>query len=78
MSSTPILVTGGTGHLGANLIRRLLDEGHLVRALVRPGRNNGAFDGLKIEVIEGDLRDSQAVRKAVSGCQKIYHCAAHV
>ena len=78
MSSTPILVTGGTGHLGANLIRRLLDDGHAVRAMVRPGRNNGAFEGLKIEVIEADLRDPEAVRQAVSGCQKIYHCAAHV
>lgn len=78
MSSSPILVTGGTGHLGANLVRRLLDDGQTVRALVRPGRNNGAFDGLALEVIEGDLRDPQAVRQAVQGCRKIYHCAAHV
>jgi len=78
MSSTPILVTGGTGHLGANLIRRLLKDGHKVRALVRPGRNNGAFEGLDLDVIEGDLRDPQAVRQAVQGTRKIYHCAAHV
>lgn len=78
MSSTPILVTGGTGHLGANLIRRLLDDGHKVRALVRPGRNNGAFDGLDLEVIEGDLRDRAAVLNAVKDCRQIYHCAAHV
>jgi nucleoside-diphosphate-sugar epimerase len=78
MTSTPILVTGGTGHLGANLIRRLLRDGHAVRVLVRPGRDNGAFDGLDLEVIEGDLRDREAVENAVRGCRQIYHCAAHV
>lgn len=78
MSSSPILVTGATGHLGANLIRRLLNDGQTVRVLVRPGRDNGAFDGLDLDVIEGDLRDGVAVQRAVQGCRQVYHCAAHV
>lgn len=78
MNSSPILVTGGTGHLGANLVHRLVADGHRVRALVRPGRDNGAFEGLDIDVVEGDLRELSSVQKAVEGCRQIYHCAAHV
>jgi 3beta-hydroxysteroid-4beta-carboxylate 3-dehydrogenase (decarboxylating) len=72
-----ILVTGGTGHLGANLVRRLLDEGQAVRVLVRPGPA-AALDGLDVERVSGDLRDPRAAREAVRGCRRVYHCAAVV
>jgi nucleoside-diphosphate-sugar epimerase len=72
----PILVTGGSGHLGANLVHRLLDEGHPVRVLVRLGSDNRALDGLDVERVYGDLRDPSAMEVAVRGCQRIYHCAA--
>lgn len=73
-----ILVTGATGHLGANLVRRLLEDGEEVRVLVREGRDNGALDGLDVEHVRGDVRDEAAVRAAVSGCRRVYHCAARV
>ena len=38
------LVTGGSGHFGANLVRRLLDEGHDVRALVQANADNRGLD----------------------------------
>ena len=72
-----MLVTGGSGHLGANLVRRLLDEGQEVRALERAGGGE-ALAGLDIEVVAGDLRDTAAVRAAVDGCRRVYHCAAKV
>ena len=75
---TPILVTGATGHLGANLVRRLLDDGETVRVLVRPGRVSQALDGLAVERVFADLRDPEAVTSAVRGCGSIYHCAALV
>ena len=78
MTSSPILVTGATGHLGANLVRRLLLDGENLRVLVRPGRENGALEGLDLEVVSGDLRDPDSVRHAVRGCRQIYHCAAYV
>ncbi len=78
MTAGHTLVTGATGHLGANLVRRLLDEGESVRVLVRPGRDNGALDGLAVERAYGDLRDRTAVFEAVKGCQRVYHCAALV
>jgi len=73
-----VLVTGGSGHLGANLVRRLLDEGQQVRALERRGGSGDAMAGLDVEMAWGDLRDPAAVRAAVRGCQRVYHCAAKV
>jgi nucleoside-diphosphate-sugar epimerase len=73
-----VLVTGGSGHLGANLVRRLLDEGQEVRALERRGSTGEALAGLGVEVAWGDLRDAAAVRAAVHGCRRVYHCAAKV
>jgi nucleoside-diphosphate-sugar epimerase len=73
-----ILVTGGSGHLGANLVRRLLDEGQSVRALVRRDSDNTALDGLDVERVWGDLRDARATLEAVRGCRRVYHCAAKV
>jgi nucleoside-diphosphate-sugar epimerase len=73
-----VLVTGGSGHLGANLVRRLLDEGQQVRVLERVGGGGEALAGLDVEVVGGDLRDAAAVRGAVRGCRRVYHCAAKV
>ncbi len=73
-----ILVTGASGHLGANLVRRLLDEGHDLRLLLRPSSDNSAVTGLKVEHAYGDLRDADAVSAAVRGCGRIFHTAALV
>ncbi len=73
----PVLVTGASGHLGANLVRRLLDEGEGVRVLERGGERE-AFAGLDVEIVRGDLRDAGAVRAAVRGSARVYHCGAKV
>ncbi|WP_088241250.1 NAD-dependent epimerase/dehydratase family protein [Calothrix rhizosoleniae] len=73
-----ILVTGASGHLGTNLVRRLLDDGHSVRVLLREGSNNAAVDGLDLDKVYGDLRDFTRVKAVVKGCNRIYHCAAKV
>src|SRR3989442_2129489 len=73
-----VLVTCGNGHLGANLVRRLLDEGQAVRVLVRGDSDNRALDGLDVERAWGDLRDARATREAVRGCRRVYHGAAKV
>jgi nucleoside-diphosphate-sugar epimerase len=75
-----LLVTGASGHLGANLVRRLLAEGETLRVLVRPGSDNRAVDvlGNQVERVEGDLRDLEAMRRAVQGIGRIYHCAAEL
>ena len=58
------LVTGGTGFVGANVVRELLREGAQVRVLARPRGDRRAIDGLKIDVCEGDLGDAPSLRRA--------------
>lgn len=72
----PVLVTGATGFLGANVVRALLERGAEVRALVRPFSPRTNVDGLPIQLVEGDLRDAPAVRRAVRGCRQVFHVAA--
>ncbi|HBQ17324.1 MAG: hydroxymethylglutaryl-CoA reductase, degradative [Sandaracinaceae bacterium] len=74
-----ILVTGASGHLGANLVHRLLEEdGVRVRVLLREGSNNAAMDGLPVERVYGDLRDRDALDPAVEGCRYVFHVAAQL
>ncbi|MCY3994130.1 MAG: NAD(P)-dependent oxidoreductase [Caldilineaceae bacterium] len=74
-----ILVTGGTGRIGANLVTRLLDKGHDVRSLVYPGDASRAHKldtYANVETVTGDLRNLEDVRSAVKGVDAIYHIAA--
>ena len=73
-----ILVTGASGHLGANLVRRLLKDGHAVRVLLWEASNNIAVEGLDVERVYGDIRDWSSAMEAVQGCDRIFHCAAKV
>jgi nucleoside-diphosphate-sugar epimerase len=76
--SGEVLVTGASGHLGANLVAHLLAAGERVRVLVRPGSKNTAVAGLDVERAEGDIRDPKSVDDAVKGCQRVYHCGAMI
>ncbi len=73
-----VFVTGGAGHVGANIVHALLAEGQEVRCLVQPGANNRALDGLDVERVEGDVRDFAAMREATRGCARVFHVAAKV
>jgi nucleoside-diphosphate-sugar epimerase len=73
-----LLVTGANGHLGANLIRRLLADGDTVRVLLRPKSDNSSVDGLAVERVFGDLRDPASLHAATQGCAGVYHCAARI
>jgi dihydroflavonol-4-reductase len=70
------LVTGGTGFVGANLVRELLADGHTVRVLARPGGDRRALDGCKVEIADGDLLDPASLQRAVAGIRHVYHAAA--
>lgn len=78
MSPRRILVTGASGHLGNVLTRALLDGGDSVAALIEPGDAAPALEGLDVERIEGDLRDAEAVRRAVKGRDVVCHLAGLV
>jgi 2-alkyl-3-oxoalkanoate reductase len=72
------LVTGARGQLGSHIAEQLRGAGLPVRALVRPGKDVAFLRGLGVELVEGDLRDAEAVRRAVAGVGTVYHCAARV
>jgi dihydroflavonol-4-reductase len=69
----PALVTGASGFIGWHVARTLVEAGYRVRALVRPGSQ---VQELEVEVIPGDLRDPDSLRRAASGCGRIFHVAA--
>lgn len=77
-AAPPVFLTGASGHLGANLVRKLLDDGVRVRVLLRPEEHNHALDGLDVERVYGDMRDLDTIREGIAGCHGVYHCAALV
>jgi len=70
-----VLVTGATGFTGGHLARALA-TGQPVRALVRDPARAAELKSAGIEIIQGDIRDAQALRAAVSGVGVVYHIAA--
>lgn len=72
-----ILVTGATGHTGSRLVKKLVETGHKVRCLVRTPRNAGYLPGEGIEIVYGDLKHEEKVRKALKGINILFH-AAHI
>lgn len=70
------LVTGANGFVGSAVARCLLDAGHDVRCLVRPGSDRRNLDNLPVEISEGDLRSAPSLKRAVAGCDSLFHVAA--
>lgn len=70
-------VTGATGFIGGNLVRMLIDEGHEVRALVRPESDRRNIDNLPVEVVTGDLSDPAPLAEQIAGSHVVFHVAAH-
>jgi UDP-glucose 4-epimerase len=73
-------VTGGGGFIGSNLVKELLNEGHEVSVLDNflSGYKSNLLSLPKAKLIEGDIRDAQAVGKAVRGKEVVFHLAASV
>jgi len=69
-------ITGGTGLLGANIIRELRYRGHEVRALIRKESDLSAIRGLDIELYEGNLSDEQSLYEGCKGFDYVIHAAA--
>jgi dihydroflavonol-4-reductase len=71
-----ILVTGATGHIGNVLVRKLIQRGEKVRVLVLKNDDMKPLEGLKVEKVEGDVRNLEDVKRAVKGVETVYHLAA--
>ena len=60
------LVTGATGLVGNNVVRLLLERGEQVRVLIRQESLPAALEGLEVEVVRGDVCDSDSLEPGVS------------
>ena len=69
----PTLVTGASGFIGWHVARMLVNAGHTVKALVRPGSR---IEEIEVERVTGDLRDLDSLRRAAAGCGLVFHVAA--
>jgi dTDP-L-rhamnose 4-epimerase len=85
MSGRRILITGGAGFIGSHLADHLLAEGYDVRALDSlchqvhgPEAKRPAYLDREVELVVGDVRDPEAVRKALRGVDEVVHFAAAV
>ena len=79
MADSPVLVTGGAGFIGSNLVDALLVKGHAVRILddMSTGKRcNLPMDNPKVELIEGDVADAALVARVMAGCSAVVHLAA--
>ena len=74
---TRVLVTGGAGFIGSNLVRALLERGDEVRVLDNFSTGNRAnLDGLDVDIVEGELRSYERVHNAVRRTEVVYHLGA--
>jgi dihydroflavonol-4-reductase len=69
-------VTGAAGHLGANLVRALINKDWHVRAIVY--HDVRAIEGLNIERVSGDVLDEESLRRAFHGVDVVFHLAGRI
>jgi dihydroflavonol-4-reductase len=70
------VVTGASGHVGANLVRALIDKGRPVRALVH--EHSESLEELDIEIARGDVCDIDSLSRAFDSAEVVYHLAARI
>ena len=80
MKKRNVLVTGGSGFIGSNLVRRLIKEGNSVTVLdnFMSGYRSNLEPFPEVNIIEGDVRDKNAVETAMHGVEVVFHLAASV
>src|SRR5215467_6981271 len=69
-------ITGATGFVGSHVARALAAEGADLRLLVRPTSRTDNIAELGAETVVGDLREPQSLKKAMAGCEFVFHVAA--
>ena len=71
------LVTGSTGFIGSAITRGLIEDGEEVKVLIRNTSDTRNIDHLDVERAYGDIRDGDAMKRALEGCDTLYFTAAY-
>ena len=69
-------VTGASGHVGANLVRALVNQGERVRVLIHKG--DSALQGLDVERVQGDVRNPECLKAFAANAKTVYHLAVRI
>ena len=69
------LVTGAAGFIGSHVARSLAERGDDLRLALLPGASDEALHGFEGERVACDVLDRRAVRRAMKGVDKLFHCA---
>src|SRR5918993_2075091 len=72
----PVVVVGGTGMLGGQVVTELISRGRRVRALVRPGSDASRLEQAGAEIARGDMMDPPSLRQAMDGADAVVSTAA--
>lgn len=70
-----VFVTGATGFIGKHLVRRLVEDGHQVRCLVRRSSRLAFLKSLEVELVYGDVNDRESLEQGLEGCGWLFHLA---
>jgi dihydroflavonol-4-reductase len=70
-----VLVTGATGFIGSHVARLLAERGDEVVLAVEADSNDAAIEDLDLKRVKCDVRDRRAVRRALKGVERVFHCA---
>ena len=71
-----IFITGGTGYIGAHLLKKLTDSDETIHVLVRSKKKASDIEHPNIAIFEGDIMNKESIKEAMKGCSKVYHLAA--
>ena len=71
------LITGGSGHVGSNLVRKLTDKGYKIRTIDFDG-DHRAFEGFDVELIKGDITNYESLHQVFKGVDIVFHTAAMI
>src|SRR5688572_2411495 len=71
-----VAVTGAAGFIGSAVVRKLLAQKRSVRAIIEPGGSTFNLDGLPVEHVTCDVTDFGGMKKALEGCESLFHLAA--
>jgi len=73
-----VLITGGSGFVGYHLVQRLSQDNVAIRCLVRQTSSRSLLRSFKVEYCVGELGNAESLRRAVDGCDVVFHAAGLV